>query len=59
MGAILKPSRQEMINELMEGVAFEDDATVAQVMRSYQSMTDAEIRAEYVEVMGTDETAQD
>ena len=37
--------RQEMIDELLEGAAFEDDSMIERLIRKYENMTDAELKA--------------
>jgi|LakMenE18May11ns_1017448.scaffolds.fasta_scaffold6030555_1 hypothetical protein len=43
-------SRQEMIDDLMEGIAFEDDYTIASAFNRYRQMSDEEIAEEYAQV---------
>lgn len=43
-------SRQEMIDNLMEGIAFEDDWVITFALNRYKKMTDAELAEEYAEV---------
>jgi len=47
-----KLTRQEMIDELMEGVAFEEDREIERALSRFASMSDAEIEKEYKEWMG-------
>ena len=49
---MLNLSRQEMIDELMEGIAFEEDAMIDSALANYARMSDEEIRKEYNEIMG-------
>jgi hypothetical protein len=44
-------SVREMIDEMMEGIAFEDDATIERALERFASMSTEEITAEYREFM--------
>lgn len=43
-------SREEMIEELMEGVAFEEDCQIERALRRYAAMSDEQIKLEFAEV---------
>lgn len=40
-------TRTDMIDEMMEGVAFEEDYQVERAMAKFNSMSDEEIKKEY------------
>jgi hypothetical protein len=40
-------SREDMIDEMLEGIAFEDDETIRRALIRFSGMTNQEIREEY------------
>jgi hypothetical protein len=42
-------SREDMIDEMLEGIAFEDDETIRRALIRFSGMTNAEIKEEYEE----------
>jgi len=42
-------TREQKIDEMMEGIAFESDRVIRQALDRFSSMTDAEINREYSE----------
>jgi hypothetical protein len=45
-------TREDMIDEMMEGIAFEDDDTIRRALIRFSSMTYSEVLKEWKEVVG-------
>ena len=45
-------TREQKIDEMMEGIAFESDSVIERALSKFASMTDSEINKEYSEWIG-------